>query len=768
MAKDPVCGMFVEEKPDALRYTIDGKEYFFCATSCLEEFRGPEKELKKLKKHVLISIILTIPITILTYWMMFSPMGMHIVEAKEEQILNYILLGLATPIQFWIGWRFYRGLWDSIKAKSSNMDALIAIGTSAAFFYSLIVTVLPGYFPFEAVYFDTSAIIITLLLIGRLLESRTKEKASHAVRKLLDLQPTMARVIRTKEKVEKVKENTEEKSSDFQEEVELEVEIPIEQVLENDIIIVRPGERIPTDGKIIEGFSSIDESAITGESIPVDKKKGAEVIGGTINKSGLLKIKATKVGQDTVLSQIITLVEDARIGKAPMQKMADQVAKYFVPCIVIIAIAAGLGWYFIGGIGLTFSILAFVSVMIIACPCALGLATPAALMMGAGKGAENGILFKGGEFLEMAKKINVVVFDKTGTLTKGKPEVTDIIIIDNNIINKPEELLRLTAIAESGSEHPLGQAIVRKAKEDGLSNIHNPQSFEVLSGHGLRSKVDDKVILIGNRKLMDDNRIPVTESLDQRLSELENQGKTAIIVSVNSKIAGIFALADTIKDNAKETIDSIHEMGIKTIMLTGDNERTAKQIASKLGINRVIAQVLPQEKEQVIVNLKSSDKEDQQVKVAMVGDGINDAPALARADLGIAIGSGTDVAKETGGIVLIKDDIRDVVTALDLGKRTVSKIKQNLFWAFAYNTGLIPIAAGALVPIVGAEMYSWLPILAAAAMAMSSVTVVSNSLLLGRYRPKFVTIATTATTKKKRDKDKIYSDKDFKEAYVPQ
>jgi len=767
MAKDPVCGMFVEEKPDALRYTVDGKEYFFCATSCLEEFRGPEKELKKLKKHVLISIILTIPITILTYWIMFSPMGMNIVEAEEQKI-NYILLGLATPIQFWIGWRFYRGLWDSIKAKSSNMDALIAIGTSAAFFYSLIVTVLPGYFPFEAVYFDTSAIIITLLLIGRLLESRTKEKASYAVRKLLDLQPTMARVIRTKEKgkgkdieekIDKIKEN----SFDFPK-VELEIEVPIEQVLENDTIIVRPGERIPTDGKIIDGFSSIDESAITGESIPVDKAKGDEVIGGTINKSGLLKIKTTKVGQDTVLSQIITLVEDARTGKAPMQKMADQVAKYFVPSIIIIAIAAGLGWYFLGGIGLTFSILAFVSVMIIACPCALGLATPAALMMGAGKGAENGILFKGGEYLEVAKKINVVVFDKTGTLTKGKPEVTDIIIIDNNIINKPEELLRLTAIAESGSEHPLGKAIVRKAKEDGLSNIHNPQSFEVVSGHGLRCKVDDKIILIGNRKLMDDNKIPVTESLDHGLSELENQGKTAIIVSVNNKLAGIFALADTIKDNAKETIDSLIEMGIKTIMLTGDNERTAKHIALKLGISRVIAQVLPQEKEQVIAKLKSDKEDQQQVKVAMVGDGINDAPALARADLGIAIGSGTDVAKETGGIILIKDDIRDIVTALDLGKKTVSKIKQNLFWAFAYNTGLIPIAAGALVPIIGPEMYAWLPILAAAAMAMSSVTVVGNSLLLGRYKPKFA----ISTKKKMKEKEKIYSNEDIKEVYVPQ
>lgn len=448
MAKDPVCGMFVEETPDALRHTVDGKEYFFCATSCLEEFIAPEKELQKLKRQVLISILLTIPITILSYWMMFffsksqMPISLH---SGQQTIINYILLGLATPVQFWIGLRFYRGLWDSIKAKSSNMDALIAIGTSASYFYSLVVTILPGYFPFESVYFDTSAIIITLLLLGRLLETRTKEKASHAVRKLLDLQPTMARVQRTRsmplskeegqqEGQIKDKENKNKNSTtNISRTIAEEIEIPIEEVLENDILVVKPGERIPTDGKIVEGSSSIDESAITGESIPVDKEKHDEVIGGTINKSGLLKIKATKVGTDTVLSQIITLVEDARTGKAAIQKMADRVAKYFVPAVILIAISAGLGWYFIGGIGLTFSILAFVSVMIIACPCALGLATPAALMMGAGKGAENGILFKGGEFLEIAKKVNVVVFDKTGTLTKGKPEVTDIISLSDKI-----------------------------------------------------------------------------------------------------------------------------------------------------------------------------------------------------------------------------------------------------------------------------------------------------------------------------------------------
>lgn len=754
MAKDPVCGMFVEEKPNALRHMVDGREFFFCAKSCLDEFTAPEKELKRLKRKISISIALTIPITILTYITIFP-----------GEINNYILLILATPVQFWVGWRFYQGLWDSIKAKASNMDALIAIGTSAAYFYSTIVTILPGSFPFEGVYFETAAIIITLILVGRLLETRTKEKASHAVRKLLDLQPRMARVIRQtniteeEEEVEQQEKGSinNSKSSNKQEQ---EIEIPIEQVQEGEILIIRPGERIPTDGEIIEGSSSIDESAITGESIPVDKTTGQEVIGGTINKNGLLKVRATKVGQDTVLSQIITLVEEARTGKAPMQKMADQVAKYFVPAIVIISIAAGLGWYFIGGIGLTFSILAFVSVMIIACPCALGIATPAALMMGAGKGAENGILFKGGEYLEIARKVNTVVFDKTGTLTKGKPEVTDIIPISSvavattipsgdssetvggdkkRIITIVEdqqiELLRLAAIAESGSEHPIGQAIVRKAREEdgyGLV-ITNPDSFEARSGHGLRARYEDHTIIIGNRELIEESDMPITESIDYKLKELESKGKTAVIVTSDNKISGIIAIADTIKEEAKEALDSLKTIGIQVIMLTGDNQRTADSIATKLGIDRVIAQVLPQQKEEVISKLKSEERK----IVAMVGDGINDAPALATADLGIAIGSGTDVAKETGGIILIKDDLRDVVTALDLGKKTVSKIKQNLFWAFAYNTGLIPIAAGILVPFLGAGIYSWLPFLAAGAMAMSSVTVVSNSLLLGRYRPKF-------------------------------
>ncbi|MGI9012564.1 MAG: heavy metal translocating P-type ATPase [Nitrososphaeraceae archaeon] len=746
MAKDPICGMFVEENETSIHHTKDGITYYFCSTQCLNEFLEPEKALKKLKIHVTISIALTIPIIILSLPHMIPQIG-HVFPMEMMEYTNYLLLALATPIQFWIGWRFYRGFWDGVKARASNMDTLIAIGTTAAYLYSAIVTIVPGYFPFTAVYFETAAIIITLILVGRLLETKTKEKASDAVRKLLDLKPRTARVIRpvikerNKTEISK-KNNNNNNNHSIQSNINFdnsnlksitkefkEIEIPIEQIVEGDLMVIRPGERVPTDGLVIDGSSSLDESALTGESIPVDKTKGDEVIGATINKNGLLKVKATKVGQDTVLSQIITLVEEAKTGKAKLERMVNQVAKYFVPTIVMIAIGVFLGWYFIGGAGLTYSILAFVSVMIIACPCALGLATPAALMMGAGKGAENGILYKGGEHIEIASKVNTIIFDKTGTLTVGKPSVTDIVSLTD--IGE-QELLRLAAIAESGSEHPLAQAVIRKAKENGTP-IANPDSFEAVSGYGLKATYSNHTIMIGNRKMMEDSQITVTESVDAKLAVFEKEGKTAVLVTIDNTLSGIIAISDTIKENAKEAIKALRFKGIEVIMLTGDNERTAKAVASKLNINRVIAEVLPHQKEEVISKLKTQEGK----VVAMVGDGINDAPALAKADLGIAIGSGTDVAKETGGIILIKDDIRDVVTALDLGKKTVAKIKQNLFWAFAYNTGLIPIAAGVLVPILGLGVFGWLPILAGLAMAMSSVTVVTNSLLLGKYKPKY-------------------------------
>ena len=743
MAKDPICGMFVEENDNSIHYIKNGIKYYFCSNQCLNEFIEPEKELKKLKIHVAVSIALTIPIIIISLPHMIPQFG-HLYPMEMMRYTNYIIMALATPIQFWIGLRFYRGFWDGIKAKASNMDTLIAIGTSTAYIYSAIVTIVPGYFPFTSVYFETAAIIITLILTGRLLETKTKENASNAVRKLLDLKPRTARIVKPIIK-EDSNDNKDSKNSNIirtnqnvskNSELKLlskefkEIEIPVEQIVEGDFMIIKPGERIPTDGIIVEGRSSLDESALTGESIPIDKTKGDEVIGATINKNGLLKVKATKVGQDTVLSQIITLVEEAKTGKAKLEKMVDQVAKYFVPAIVIIAIGVFLGWYFIGNAGLTYSLLAFVSVMIIACPCALGLATPAALMMGAGKGGENGILYKGGEYIEIANKVNTVVFDKTGTLTAGRPSVTDIMLLAKDM--EEQELVKFAAIAESGSEHPLAQAVVRKAKENNIP-ISNPESFEAISGNGLKAVYSNHDIIIGNRKIVEDSKIPINENIDNNLAVFEKQGKTAILICIDNKLAGIIAIADTIKEGAKETVKTLKNKGIEVIMLTGDNERTAKAVASKIDIDRVIAQVLPYQKEETISKLKSQ----QNKIVAMVGDGINDAPALAMADLGIAIGSGTDVAKETGGIVLIKDDIRDVITALDLGKKTVSKIKQNLFWAFAYNTGLIPIAAGILVPFLGIGIFGWLPILAGIAMALSSITVVTNSLLLGKYRPQY-------------------------------
>jgi len=741
--------MFVEEEKSSIHHNKNGITYYFCASQCLNEFLEPEKALKKLKMHVAISIALTIPIVLLSLPHMVPQLG-HLLPVNMMEYTNYILLTLATPIQFWIGWRFYRGFWDGIKAKASNMDTLIAIGTTAAYVYSAIVTIFPGYFPFTAVYFETAAIIITLILIGRLLETKTKEKASDAVRKLLDLRPRTAHVLRPeiREKSNSSKSIMDLRGSGNNNNASLdssrlklvskefkEMEIPIEEVIEGDLMIIRPGERVPTDGTIVDGSSSVDESAITGESFAVDKVKGDQVIGATINKNGLLKVKATKIGQDTVLSQIITLVEEAKTGKAKLEKMVDQVAKYFVPAIITIAIGVFFGWYFIGNAGLTYSILAFVSVMIIACPCALGLATPAALMIGAGKGAEYGILYKGGEHIEIAGKVNTIVFDKTGTLTEGRPSVTDIITL-NQMDNL--ELLRLATTAESGSEHPLAQAVIAKAKKEGIKVV-SPDTFEAIAGHGLLATLSNQKIMIGNRKMMQDNKISIDSNTETKLSQLEQEGKTAVLVSINGNLSGIIGIADTLKGGTKEVIENLKTQGIESIMLTGDNERTAKAVASKIGIDKVIAQVLPHQKEEIIASLKTKENK----IVAMVGDGINDAPALARADLGIAIGSGTDVAKETGGIILIKNDIRDVITALELGKKTVSKIKQNLFWAFAYNTGLIPIAAGALVPIFGLSVFGWLPILAGLAMAMSSVTVVTNSLMLGRYKPELSKINPT-------------------------
>jgi Cu+-exporting ATPase len=667
-----------------------------------------EKEIRNLKIKLLVSLILTLPV----FFGSFPEFFPWFPEFFRDP---YVLLVFATPVQFWIGSQFYKGLFAAIKNRSPDMDTLIAVGTSAAYFYSAAVTLFPSYFiqrGFQIqVYFDTAAVIITLIFLGRYLEAIAKGKTSEAIKKLLKLQAKTAKVIRNGK----------------------EIEIPVEEVKVNDIIIVRPGEKIPVDGIVTDGYSSVDESMISGESIPVEKKKGDNVIGATINKTGLLKFKATKVGKDTMLAQIIKIVEEAQGSKAPIQRLTDKVASYFVPAVIIIALASSFTWYFLGktileGTYLTdyismtpflFSLTIFISVLIIACPCALGLATPTAIMVGTGKGAENGILIKNGESLERVYKMQTIVFDKTGTLTKGEPIVTDIISI------KKEDVLKYAAIAEKGSEHPLGEAIIKKANEKRIK-ISDADSFKAIPGHGVKANYKKKIILLGNRKLMTDNKIMI-EDIEEKITKLENEGKTAMIVAVDKKIIGIIAVADTLKENSKEAVKALHKMEKEVVMITGDNERTAKAIAKQVGIDKVLAEVLPEDKAKEIKKLQESGK-----VVGMVGDGINDAPALAQADIGIAIGSGTDVAIETGGIVLIKEDLRDVFTAIDLSKKTIDKIKQNLFWAFFYNSTLIPVAAGLLYPFFGILLN---PMLAAGAMAFSSLSVVSNSLLMKKYKP---------------------------------
>ena len=693
MAKDPICGMYVEEGRHALQTTRYGTTYYFCSETCLAQFQAPEKTLARLKRLVALGAAFTIPIAALTYLPIIP----------DHQINNLVMFVLSLPVQFVVGYRFYLGSYDALRSRIGNMDLLIGLGTTAAWVYSTTATFVPGFFPGSGTYFETSAIIITLIQTGNLLEYITKGRASEAVHRLLSLQPTMAHAIRNGS----------------------EISIPVEEVAVGDILLVRPGEKVPVDGRVIEGNSAIDESMITGESLPRDKRNGDEVIGATINKTGLLKIQATKVGQDTVLSQIAKLVEEAQVGKAPLQRLADRVSAYFVPAVILIATASGLFWYFVAGIGLTYSLLAFVSVVIIACPCALGIATPAALLVGTGKGAENGILIKGGDQLEEAGKINTIIFDKTGTLTKGQPSVTDIVPIGKLT---EIQILGYAGAVERGSEHPLAAAVVNAAQGKRIE-LSDPSGFEALPGLGVKATVRGHEVLLGNLELMGKFSVPV-DAYSERMVELQDQGKTISLLALDRQPVGLIGLADTVKESSAPTIKALKKMGLDIVMLTGDNERTAKAIARTLGIDTIFANVRPSDKEEIVKKLQKGGK------VAMVGDGINDAPALAAADVGIAIGSGTDVAKETGGIILIKDDMTDVPKALELSKATVRKIKQNLLWAFVYNVALIPIAAGILVPFLGPGIYQVLPLLAGAAMAISSVTVVSNSLLLRRFNPK--------------------------------
>ena len=700
MEKDIVCGMYVNEAKTPFQLEQEGQKYFFCSSNCLETFLKPQKESQSLLRFAIFSLGLGTLTAIFEYIYKISWLGLP----------NYIwLFFLATPVQFIGGWRFYRGTVDAVKARQANMDSLIAIGTSAAWIYSTIYAFQGIFWPQilpkvtmggPEVYFTESGLIIGFILIGKYFEHLVKGRASKAIRKLVELQPKLAIVIRDG----------------------AEVQIPAEEVKVGDIFIVKPGEKIAVDGIIAEGFSAIDESMITGESMPVGKKIGEEVMGATINKSGLLKIRATKVGADTALSQIVKMVQEAIASRAPMQRMADVVSAYFVPAVILIAIFAFAAWYFIWGMEFSLAFTILISVLIIACPCALGIATPSAIMIGAGRGAQNGILIKSGEYLEKARKITAIIFDKTGTLTKGEPSVTDIVSFSG-----PErEVLKLAAIAERGSEHPLGQAIIKKAKETGII-IEEGQSYETVSGKGIKVLHQDKAILVGNRVFMADHDM-ATESLEGQIQKLENEGKTVTLAAYDREIIGLIAIADTLKEFSREAVETLKKMGKEVWMITGDNERTAKAIASQIGIDFVMAQVLPQEKAQKVKELQAQGK-----IVAACGDGINDAPMLAQSDVGIAVGAGTDVAKETGGIVLIKNDLRDVVTAIDLSGKTVNKMKQNLFWAFFYNISLIPLAAGLLYLPFGILLN---PIYAAIAMATSSISVVTNAMLLNFYKPK--------------------------------
>ncbi|HYS71037.1 MAG TPA: copper-translocating P-type ATPase, partial [Thermoplasmata archaeon] len=661
----------------------------------------PEQELRKLKRDTALALLLAAPLVVLVMVVPLTASALGWTLPYGEEQMAWLGLLLATPVQFGPGLRFYHGIWDALRNRMANMDVLIALGTSAAWGYSTIVTLLPGLFPDRLTYFEASAFIIALILLGNYMQELAKGRAGDALRKLMGLQPRTATVLR---------EGKEEP-------------VPVEQVAVDDVLVVRPGERVPVDGVVVEGASSVDESMLTGESLPVDKGPGAEVFGATMNRSGLLKVRAAKVGQDTALAQIIKLVEDAQQSRAPIQRLVDRVAAVFVPVVVTTALAAFLLWYLVGGKPFSWSLSIFIAVIIIACPCALGIATPAAIMVGTGKGAENGLLIKGAEYLEKAREVTTVVFDKTGTLTKGKPSVTDVVPIGL----AEAEVLRLAASAEKGSEHPLGEAIVRAAEARALP-LASPSEFEAIAGEGIRARADGRAVLLGNRRLMESAGISVGGG-EAALARLQEEGKTAMILAVDGTLAGVIAVADTVKETAKAAVAALKRMGIEVVMLTGDHERTAKAIASQVGIDTVLAEVLPAQKAAKVKELQARGN-----VVAMVGDGINDAPALAQADVGIALGSGTDVAMEAGGIVLIKDDVRDVVASIQLSRRTVGKIRQNLFWAFFYNTAFIPVAAGALFALgLGILMH---PVFAGAAMGFSSVSVVSNSLLLKRFRPR--------------------------------
>ncbi|ASW44234.1 heavy metal translocating P-type ATPase [Clostridium isatidis] len=663
-----------------------------------------EKEISVLWKKFIAAAIFTVPLLYISMGhMLGAPLPMFLDPHMNPEAFAFVQLILTIPVVI-AGNKYYKIGFKTLFKGSPNMDSLIAIGTSAAVLYGIFATykIFTGHHEYAMdLYFESAATIITLITLGKYLEAVSKGKSSEAIKKLMGLAPKTALVIRNGK----------------------EEEISIDEVEVGDIIVVKPGEKMPVDGEVVEGITSVDESMLTGESIPVEKNVGDKIIGASINKNGTIKYRATKVGKDTALSQIIKLVEEAQGSKAPIAKLADIISGYFVPIVIVLAVISGLGWYFIGKESGVFSLTIFIAVLVIACPCALGLATPTAIMVGTGKGAEYGVLIKSGEALETAHKIQTIVFDKTGTITEGKPKVTDIIVSNGLHEN---DLLQLAASAEKGSEHPLAEAIVKAAEEKGLE-FRKVNFFKAIPGLGIEVNIDEKSIFIGNRKLMNENKISL-ENLEEVSNRLAEEGKTPMYISIDNKIAGIIAVADTVKENSKRAIERLHAMGIEVAMITGDNKKTAEAIAKQVGIDRILAEVLPEDKANEVKKLQVEGE-----KVAMVGDGINDAPALAQADIGIAIGSGTDVAMESADIVLMRSDLMDVPTAVELSKSTIRNIKQNLFWAFGYNTIGIPVAMG-LLHIFGGPLLN--PMIAGAAMSLSSVSVVTNALRLKRFKPK--------------------------------